>query len=223
MTVSTSYAPAILSADGTADEVALPWQFFEPSDVVVTRIKNGVSTKLELSRDYAVIGGKDVKGIAQIGTVKMAWVPEAGTEIRAERHTPKIQIENYDRRVEAALDRVMLITQEAIRTHTERVVVQEGAVGSAPAAPPVDLGPLLARIAEIERRPVTVSVPVADGTDYEPFITPLQDAVIEQEKAMQMFLTLADDLQQRLAAIERVIRQMSDNAAHTLNQKSNAA
>lgn len=222
MTVSTSYAPAILSADGTADEVALPWQFFEPSDVVVTRIKNGVSTKLELSRDYAVIGGKDVKGIAQIGTVKMAWVPEAGTEIRAERHTPKIQIENYDRRVEAALDRVMLITQEAIRTHTERVVVQEGAAPAA--APPVDLAPLLARMADLEARPVTVSVPVAaDGTDYEPFITKLQDSAIAQERAMQQFLTLAEDLHRRVATLEDMLRALTDNAAHTLNQKSNAA
>jgi hypothetical protein len=214
MTVKTSYAPAVLVADGTADEIALPWQFFEPSDIAVTLTKNGVPTPLLLSRDYAVIGGKDGNGIPQIGMVKLRWVPEDGTEVKAERITPKVQLENYDRRFEAALDRVMLITQEAVQTVVERVVVQEVRTVREIAVP-----------AEPTGAPVLASLPDA------PDLAPLKTSILEHERAFQGVLQIIEDLRarevdlrttveamgRRIVVLEKVIIDVADAAQQKLS------
>jgi hypothetical protein len=202
MTVKTSYAPAVLVADGTADEIPLPWQFFDPADVIVTRVKDDVRTPLLLSRDYAVIGGKDANGVPQIGLVKLAWVPEAGTEIRAERTTPKIQLENYDRRFEVAADRIMLIAQEAVQTVVEKVVVHEVRTVREVSEPaPGDVLHVDPGLAPAEA----------------PDVAPLKSKLLEHEKAFQGLLQIIDDQSSRLARLEGLIVELADAAQQKLN------
>lgn len=160
MAVTTTYAPLTYNGSGSVGPFPVTWQFVSRSHLKVTLISAaGVETVKTFGAHYTVTGGASVAGIPGVGTVTMVTghAPLSGQTLRIERVTSRVQgtvlTENGAfpaKAVEAALDRSVLIAQEATVAGsyhgTPLLLNEDGAggywnAGAYPvrlAAPPVD-------------------------------------------------------------------------------------
>lgn len=120
MAVSTAYS--VLSSAGNGSTTAFPvtWPFFTGTLVVTLVASTGVETVKTLTTDYTVTGGTDANGLPATGTVTMLTAPSSGETLRITRVTTKTQATQWnesdgfpEKTVEAALDKLTLLAQEA--------------------------------------------------------------------------------------------------------------
>lgn len=119
MAVSASYAPLTYAWTNTDQAFPVTWPFFSGTLRIVRIDPHGNETVKTLGTDYTESGGTDSAGLPAVGTATMIGAAQAGT-IRIERETPKTQADQWTENdpfpakvVEAALDRLILIAQEA--------------------------------------------------------------------------------------------------------------
>lgn len=115
MTVAAKSSTIIYAEDGVSVLFAVPFRFKDKRDLVVDRIVDGVAARLVLDVDYTVAGGDTDAG----GTLTRLAATSGGT-LRIQRFTARTQPMVYTtgdrfpaKSHEAALDRQMLIAQEA--------------------------------------------------------------------------------------------------------------
>lgn len=117
MTVGTTPPRAEYVENGATLVHAIPFQFFDQDEIVVTRI-DGTSDAnaqvLVLGRDYTVAGGA-----GDVGSITKATVGEVGATIRIQRHTHRSQLLDYEpeddfpaEKHEEGLDRLEMQIQE---------------------------------------------------------------------------------------------------------------
>lgn len=121
MTVGTSYTPVEVAWTTSNQVIPVPFQFFTGSLVVTEVSSLGVETVLAAGNYYTVSGGTDADGLPGTGTVTMIGAATSGSTLRVERLTPQTQTWQTNetdafpqKSIEAALDRVVLICQEAV-------------------------------------------------------------------------------------------------------------
>jgi len=121
MTVSTSYAPLSFVGNGATTAFPVTWPFFTGSLVVTLISSLGVETVKTIGTHYTVSGGTDSNGLPATGTVTMLTAPAAGEVLRITRGTTKTQASSWAdndpfpaKTIEAALDKLTLIAQEAL-------------------------------------------------------------------------------------------------------------
>lgn len=119
MTVSTAYTVLSYSGNGATTAFAVTWPFLTGSLVVTLVASTGVETTQTLGTHYTVSGGTDSNGLPAVGTVTMITAPASGQTLRIARATPKTQATTWgendafpQKTIEAALDKLLLITQE---------------------------------------------------------------------------------------------------------------
>lgn len=120
MTVSTAYAPLPFNGNGVTTAFSVTWPFYTGTLKVTLISSTGVETVKTISTHYTVSGGTDGDGLPAVGTVTMLSAPASGETLRIERVTPKTQSSVWTnggafdaKTLESALDRNLLITQEA--------------------------------------------------------------------------------------------------------------
>ena len=120
MTVSTAYTPLAFSGNGSTTAFSVSWPFFTGTLVVTLISSAGVETVKTLTTHYTVSGGTASNGLPATGTVTMLTAPASGETLRITRVTTKTQASTWaendpfpQKTIEAALDKLTLLTQEA--------------------------------------------------------------------------------------------------------------
>jgi hypothetical protein len=110
VSVSTTTSLAQYTGNGATTVFAVPFQFFDPGDIIVTL--DGVT--LTINTDYTVTGGAD-----NVGNVTFNVVPANGTAIVIDRFTPPTQPyvfrnqgQYFAVQHESAMDRIILVVQD---------------------------------------------------------------------------------------------------------------
>jgi hypothetical protein len=120
MTVSTAYSALSYSGNGSTTAFSVTWPFLTSSLVVTLVASTGVETVKTITTHYTVSGGTDSDGLPTTGTVTMLTAPASGETLKITRVTPKTQASTWgendafpQKTVEAALDKALLVAQEA--------------------------------------------------------------------------------------------------------------
>jgi len=120
MTVSTAYTPLTFSGNDATTAFAVTWPFFTGTLIVTSIASTGVETVKTITTHYTVSGGTAATGLPATGTVTMLTAPATGTTLRIERSTALTQASTWaendpfpQKTIEAALDKVSLLAQEA--------------------------------------------------------------------------------------------------------------
>lgn len=237
MALTQTYAPILWECDGSRRAFSVTWQFFEPSDLVITHVSgSGIETLLERG-DYKVVGGVNGLGIASVGHIETATTYDAGSQIRIERATKLTQPEAFAngqfpaKRVERGLDRLAMVIEEALqgrRTGEEIRVTADGAqtiqTNVATAAPRVDtsdlerqFAALQANVLDLMRRVPVMQMPAAQAIPAIP-AKPESPAIETRDQAIAYAY---DELEKQAAA--RRSRYATSSKELVYLQKQNEA
>lgn len=141
MTVATSYTALTYAGNGSTTAFPVTWPFFDGSLIVSIIDSGGTETVKTITTHYTVSGGTDADGLPATGTVTMLTAPASGETLKIRRDTPKLQSTSWsvtgafnDVSLEAALDRAILIAQEAVYTFETITAAATSAAAAATSA-----------------------------------------------------------------------------------------
>lgn len=134
MTINTTASRVDYTGDGTSTAFAVPWPFFDASELRVVRrtIATGAEAVLALGADYTVTGGAGTTGTVTAATAPASTVQ--WTILRATRRTQEVDYQANDpfpaETHERALDRIVAVVQEVERDQLRAVRVAATDVGA---------------------------------------------------------------------------------------------
>jgi len=128
MTVSSNYTPVQYVGNGVTTLFAVPFQFYDSTDLIVTStvIATDVSTVLTLGVGYSVSGGSGSTGTITI----LTGAPASTVRITIERLVPYLQDADFDENtafpattLETALDKSVIMAQQTAERSNRALVI----------------------------------------------------------------------------------------------------